>query len=151
MSRAPSPGGSSFFPLRSTLSSKAAGAFSPRGCEPPGGPPQAAPCTLGLFFGVKSRGLLRVSCFSHGFPPGSPCPPPTGASPAPAAGSFRSALGPNGFDTIIEIWLPLAWSLNMVNRSMGKPDLYPFVLSVPVLEKMRLIHGVLEGWPTVGW
>ncbi|MBU3749218.1 MAG: hypothetical protein FGM52_01990 [Mycobacterium sp.] len=70
---------------------------------------------------------------------------------APAAGSYRSALGPNGFDTIIEIWLPLAWSLNMVNRSMGKPDLYPFVLSVPVLEKMRLIHGVLQGWPTVGW
>jgi hypothetical protein len=42
------------------------------------------------------------------------------------------------------MWLPLAWSLNMVNRSMGKSDLYPFVLPVPVLEKMRLIHVVVD-------
>jgi hypothetical protein len=36
------------------------------------------------------------------------------------------------------------WSLNMVERSMGKPDLYPFVLAVPVLEKMRFIHTVVD-------
>jgi hypothetical protein len=42
------------------------------------------------------------------------------------------------------MWLPLAWSLNMVNRSMGKADLYPFLLPVPVLEKMRLIHTVID-------
>ena len=42
------------------------------------------------------------------------------------------------------MWLPLAWSLNMVNRSMGKEDLYPFVLPVPVLEKMRFIHTVID-------
>ena len=53
-------------------------------------------------------------------------------------------LGPSGFDTIIEMWLPLAWSLNMVNRSMGKDDLYPFVLPAPVLEKMRFIHTVID-------
>ncbi len=40
----------------------------------------------------------------------------------------RRVLGPSGFDTIIDMWLPLAWALNMVNRSMGKEDLYPFVL-----------------------
>ena len=49
-------------------------------------------------------------------------------------------MGPSGFDTIIEMWLPLAWALNMVNRSMGKEDLYPFVLPPAVLEKMRFIH-----------
>jgi hypothetical protein len=53
-------------------------------------------------------------------------------------------LGPSGFDTIIDMWLPLAWSLNMVNRSMGKEDLYPFVLPVPVLDRMRLVHTVLD-------
>ena len=53
-------------------------------------------------------------------------------------------MGPSGFDTIIEMWLPLAWSLNMVNRSMGKEDLYPFVLPAAVLEKMRFIHTVIE-------
>jgi hypothetical protein len=56
----------------------------------------------------------------------------------------RRTLGPSGFDTIIELWLPLSWGLNMVNRSMGKDDLYPFVLPPAVLEKMRFIHTVID-------
>jgi hypothetical protein len=64
---------------------------------------------------------------------------------APATGTYqRKVLGPSAFDTIIEMWLPLAWSLNQVNRSMGKQDLYPFVLPVAVLEKMRLVHHVID-------
>lgn len=64
---------------------------------------------------------------------------------APAnAGYQQRVLGPSGFDTMIQMWLPLSWSLNMVNRSMGKADLYPFVLPVPVLEKMRFIHHVID-------
>jgi hypothetical protein len=42
------------------------------------------------------------------------------------------------------MWLPLSWSLNMVNRSMGHDDLYPFVLPAAVLEKMRFIHTVVD-------
>jgi hypothetical protein len=42
------------------------------------------------------------------------------------------------------MWLPLSWSLNMVNRSMGHDDLYPFVLPAAVLEKMRFIHTVID-------
>jgi hypothetical protein len=64
---------------------------------------------------------------------------------APAAATYeRRILGPSGFDTIIEMWLPLAWALNMVNRSMGKDDLYPFVLNPRVLDKMRFIHTVID-------
>ncbi len=64
---------------------------------------------------------------------------------APAAATFeRKVLGPSGFDQIIDMWLPLAWSLNMINRSMGKEDLYPFVLPTAVLDKMRFIHTVVE-------
>ncbi|MCG5433645.1 putative zinc-binding metallopeptidase [Mycobacterium sp. MYCO198283] len=64
---------------------------------------------------------------------------------APAGATFeRRVLGPSGFDTIIDMWLPLAWALNMVNRSMGRDDLYPFVLPPPVLEKMRFIHTVID-------
>ncbi len=64
---------------------------------------------------------------------------------APAGATFdRRVLGPSGFDSIIEMWLPLAWGLNMVNRSMGHDDLYPFVLPAPVLEKMRFIHTVID-------
>ena len=64
---------------------------------------------------------------------------------APAAATFeRRVLGPSGFDTIIDMWLPLAWALNMVNRSMGKEDLYPFVLPPAVLEKMRFVHSIID-------
>ena len=64
---------------------------------------------------------------------------------APAAGTYqRRVLGPSAFDTLIEVWLPLSWSMNMVNRSMGKPDLYPFTLPGPVLEKMRFVHTVID-------
>jgi hypothetical protein len=60
---------------------------------------------------------------------------------APAGATLDKPLATDaGFDHIIELWLPLAWSLNMINRSMGHADLYPFVLSKVVLDKMRLVH-----------
>lgn len=67
---------------------------------------------------------------------------------APAAATFeRRILGPSAFDVGIEMWLPLSWSLNMVNRSMGHDDLYPFVLSQPVLHKLRFINEVVNVRP----
>ncbi|WP_197513867.1 putative zinc-binding metallopeptidase, partial [Mycobacterium sp. E2462] len=64
---------------------------------------------------------------------------------ASASATFdRPSLGPSAFQTIIDMWLPLSWSLNMVNRSMGHDDLYPFVLPVKVLEKMQFIHTVVD-------
>jgi hypothetical protein len=64
---------------------------------------------------------------------------------APATATFdRPLLGPSAFRTIIDTWLPLSWSLNMVNRSMGRDDLYPFVLLAAVLEKMQFIHTVID-------
>ena len=64
---------------------------------------------------------------------------------APAAATFeRRALGPSGFDAIIDMWLPLAWALNMINRSMGREDFYPFVLPPMVLDKMRFIHTIID-------
>jgi hypothetical protein len=63
----------------------------------------------------------------------------------PAGATFdRHHEGPSRFDTLIATWLPLAWSLNMTNRSMGRVDLYPFVLSHTVLEKMRFVHLVID-------
>ncbi len=64
---------------------------------------------------------------------------------APANATFeRGVLGPSGFQTIIDMWLPMAWALNMINRSMGKEDLYPFVLPPAVLEKMQFVHTVID-------
>ncbi|WDG19272.1 zinc-binding metallopeptidase family protein [Microbacterium sp. Clip185] len=42
-------------------------------------------------------------------------------------------------DVVTEVWMPLATGLNMINRSMGKSDLYPFLLPDPVLEKLDFV------------
>jgi hypothetical protein len=43
-------------------------------------------------------------------------------------------------ERIIDAWLPLAFASNSINRSMGLPDLYPFVLTPPVIVKLTYIH-----------
>jgi hypothetical protein len=45
---------------------------------------------------------------------------------------------------IVDAWLPLAFAVNSLNRSMGQPDLYPFVLSPAVVEKLGFIHDVVR-------
>jgi len=44
------------------------------------------------------------------------------------------------FDHMIEDWLSLTYILNNLNRGMGLPDGYPFVLSPPAIKKLRFIH-----------
>ena len=48
-----------------------------------------------------------------------------------------------GFDTLLEHWFPLTYALNSINRGAGLPDLYPFVLSPPALEKLRFVHDIV--------
>ena len=43
-------------------------------------------------------------------------------------------------DRIIDAWLPLTFAVNSINRSMGQPDLYPFVLAPPAIWKLTFIH-----------
>ncbi len=40
---------------------------------------------------------------------------------------------------MIAEWLPLTYALNAINRSMGRDDLYPFVLSAPAIAKLSLV------------
>jgi hypothetical protein len=47
--------------------------------------------------------------------------------------------------TLLEAWLPLTHAVNSLNRCMGAPDLYPFVLSPPAIAKLGFIHGLLPG------
>jgi len=49
------------------------------------------------------------------------------------------------FDSLITAWLPLTYAVNSLNRSMGQPDLYPFVLASPVIGKLRFIHDLIHG------
>ncbi len=43
-------------------------------------------------------------------------------------------------DQLVEAWLPLTFAVNSLNRSLGQPDLYPFVLSPRAIEKLNFVH-----------
>ncbi len=47
-------------------------------------------------------------------------------------------------DELIDAWVPVTVAVNAVNRSMGQPDLYPFVLSQPVHEKLGFVHDLMR-------
>ena len=51
------------------------------------------------------------------------------------------------WDEVIEAWLPLEFATNSLNRSMGQLDLYPFVLSPRVIEKLGFIHALTHRQP----
>jgi hypothetical protein len=56
-----------------------------------------------------------------------------------------SAGTPSGsFTRLIESWYPLTYVLNNLNRGMGLPDGYPFVLSPPAVEKLRFVHETIK-------
>jgi hypothetical protein len=57
---------------------------------------------------------------------------PQPVSPAPAA-----------FDGLIEAWFALTYVLNNLNRGLGLTDAYPFVLSSPVIDKLRYVDNVV--------
>ena len=45
---------------------------------------------------------------------------------------------------LFDSWMPLSLALNSLNRAMGQPDVYPFVLSPPVIEKLGFIHRLIH-------
>lgn len=64
--------------------------------------------------------------------------------PAPARPAPRAfADGPLD-DRVLTQWLPLAQFLNAMNRSLGLPDSYPFLLPMPVLDKMACVQALLD-------
>ncbi|WAP67018.1 zinc-binding metallopeptidase family protein [Jiella pelagia] len=48
-------------------------------------------------------------------------------------------------DDIDESWLALSAALNSFNRAMGHQDLYPFVISATVRDKLGFIHDLVRG------
>ena len=43
---------------------------------------------------------------------------------------------------LIDAWLPITFTVNGLNRSMGQPDLYPFVLAPRTIAKLGFIHAL---------
>ncbi|WP_115669858.1 zinc-binding metallopeptidase family protein [Ciceribacter selenitireducens] len=48
---------------------------------------------------------------------------------------------------LVDAWVPLTIAINSINRSMGQRDLYPFVLSAPVMGKLQYIHELIHAAP----
>lgn len=44
---------------------------------------------------------------------------------------------------VIDVGVPVSYAVNSVNRAMGLSDVYPFVISQPVREKLAFIHGLM--------
>jgi hypothetical protein len=44
----------------------------------------------------------------------------------------------------INAWVPLTTVVNEMSRSMGQPDLYPFVLNAAVVRKLHFVHCVIR-------
>jgi hypothetical protein len=43
----------------------------------------------------------------------------------------------------LDQWFALTYVLNNLNRSLGLPDAYPFLLSTPVIDKLRFVHDTI--------
>ena len=63
--------------------------------------------------------------------------------PAHTESKARPASDPRSFGGIINSWAHISIALNSINRCMGLPDLYPFVLSPAVIEKLRFVFEVI--------
>jgi hypothetical protein len=64
-------------------------------------------------------------------------------SPKPSKGlRARIDFDPHraSMERLINTWIPLTFAANSLNRSMGLPDLYPFVLSQPAIAKLAFVH-----------
>ncbi|MDF3019968.1 MAG: hypothetical protein K0Q92_1271 [Steroidobacteraceae bacterium] len=48
------------------------------------------------------------------------------------------------FDALSNGWNAVTLALNSLNRSMGEKDAYPFVLTAPVMEKLRFVHRLIQ-------
>ncbi len=49
------------------------------------------------------------------------------------------------FDQLIAQWFSVTYVINNLNRALGVPDGYPFVLSAAAIDKLRFVHEIAEG------
>lgn len=82
----------------------------------------------------------------HGFAiDGRKLAPPRAVSAKPGTPSRQQyAAAGTDFDLLVQGWIRLTLALNDLNRSMGLPDAYPFVLSDPATQKLRFVHQIVH-------
>jgi hypothetical protein len=71
----------------------------------------------------------------------------------PARTAARDTYSPDAgvaVGSIVQAWLGLTLALNAMSRSIGESDLYPFVLSNEVIEKLDFVHRCVESAAATG-
>jgi hypothetical protein len=67
--------------------------------------------------------------------------------PEPLAGRIRATgadrIADLSIDDVLGRWHGTALALNAVSRSMGRQDLYPFVITPGVARKLGYVHGLV--------
>lgn len=64
---------------------------------------------------------------------------------APSATVDRNPYRAPNVAALMDAWLPITFAVNSLNRSMGQPDLYPFVISAPAVAKLQYVHDLIRG------
>lgn len=62
--------------------------------------------------------------------------------------TFDPYMAPD-MEAIVDNWIPLASLMNNLNRAVGQPDAYPFVLTPPVIEKLGFINDLVHQAPAL--
>jgi hypothetical protein len=62
----------------------------------------------------------------------------------PTIAAPSEAIADEAFERILDEWFPLTYALNALNRSMGRDDLYPFVLSPTAVAKLGFVHDLVR-------
>lgn len=64
-------------------------------------------------------------------------------SPVPSVALPPANRDPNTITALLKDWMRLAVGINELNRSMGMPDPYPFILNTAVQKKLQWIHKIV--------
>jgi hypothetical protein len=70
-----------------------------------------------------------------------------GLDTAVAYGLARDAdpFGADPIEPLVSAWVTLSIAMNAMSRSLGQPDLYPFVIGPRVVQKLGFVHDILRG------
>jgi len=63
----------------------------------------------------------------------------------PHADLAQTSPASDDIQALIDLWLPVTIAVNSINRCMGQPDLYPFILTPAVIAKLGFIHDLIYG------
>lgn len=85
--------------------------------------------------------LQTAAHFGLHVSPRAPTIPPAGGKLSARA---SEEVAKRDFGSVIAEWLPLTYAFNAANRSMGKEDLYPFVLAPRVIDKLAFVHDLVR-------